>query len=226
VTPAPPDGTDLLDRHVAALGAALRGPDALRRDVLAEVRDGLQDAAQAYRSRGRAPADAAAVAVAEFGPVDDLAPLYQAELTTAQARRTALVVVLLFPALLLGWDLLWSAGLAWPATGSPPPAAVPLLARVQDVLSAGAAGLGLLVLLATLRRSVRPRLLAGAAAAVGLLGALLCVGTAVAMNLAHGPATLAMLTTNPAALPAFAASAAAAATVCVSAARTLRLARA
>ena len=197
MTPAPMDGTDLLDRHVAALGATLRGPGGLRRDVLAEVRDGLHDAAQAHRARGRAPADAAAMAVAEFGPVDDLAPLYQAELTVAQARRTALVVVLIFPALVLGWDLMWSAGLAWPTTGFPPPAAVPLLARVQDALGATAAGLGLLVLLATLSRSVRPRLLAGAAATVGLLSALLCVGTAVAMNLTHGPAALVMLTTTP-----------------------------
>jgi hypothetical protein len=218
-----PATTDLLDRHVAALDSALRGPGALRRDVLAEVRDGLHDAAEAHRARGHAPHEAAALAVAEFGPVDDLAPLYQAELTTAQVRRTALAVTLLFPALLLGWDLLWSAGLAWPSTG-PVPAAVPLLARTQDVLSAVAAGLGVLVLLATLRRHVRPRLLAAAAAAVGLVGATLCVGTALAMNLANGPATLAMLTTSPAALPAFALSAAAATAVCVSAVRTLRLA--
>ncbi len=210
--------------HVAALERVLQGPTALRRDVLAEVRDGLEDAAEAHRTSGAGAEQAAARAVAEFGPVAELAPLYQAELTTAQARRTALVTALLFPALQLGWDLLWSSGLGWPPVGSPP-AVVPVLVRVQDVLSGTAAGLALSVLLATLRRRARPRLLAAVAAGVALAGAVLCVGTAVAMNVANGPAALAMLAGSPAAVPAVAASVAAAAAVSASALRTLRLAR-
>jgi hypothetical protein len=216
--------SDPVAAHVAELDRVLRGPAAVRADVLAEVRDGLEDAAAAHRAEGAPAGEAAARAVAEFGTVADLAPLYQAELTTAQVRRTALVAGLLFPAMLLGWDLLWRSGLAWPSSG-PAPAVVGVLARVQDVLSATAAALALLVLLATLRRRVRPRLLAAVAAGAALTGAALCVGTAVAMNLANGPAALAMLTGSPVALPAFAASAAAAAVVIVSALRTLRLAR-
>jgi hypothetical protein len=215
---------DPVAAHVAALERVLRGPTALRRDVLAEVRDGLEDAAQAHRTSGAGAEQAATRAVAEFGPVAELAPLYQAELTTAQVRRTALVAVLLFPALLLGWDLLKHSGLAWPAAG-PVPAAVPVLARVQDVLSATTAGLALAVLLATLRRRARPRLLAAVAAGVALGGTVLCVGTAVVMNVANGPAAVAMLTGSPAAVLAAAASAVAAAAVSASALRTLRLAR-
>jgi hypothetical protein len=215
---------DPVERHVAALGAALRGPGALRRDVLAEVRDGLEDAAEAHRAAGVAGPEAAARAVEEFGPVDELAPLYQEELTTAQVRRTALVVAVLFPALLLGWDLMWTTGHAWPSVGPVPPL-VPVLARLQDVLSVAATALALVVLLATLRRRVRPRLLAAAAAAVGLAGAVLCLGIAVVMNVANGPATLTMIASNPTTLPAFAVSLAAGAVVAGSALRTLRLAR-
>lgn len=108
----------LLDAHALALGAVLRGPHGLREDVVAEVRDGLHDAAAAHRAAGAGDAEAAERAVAEFGSVAELAPPFRDELTTAQARRTALVVVVLFPALLLGWDLLWASGVGWPSTPS------------------------------------------------------------------------------------------------------------
>jgi hypothetical protein len=60
---------------------------------------------------------------------------------------------------------------------------------------------------------------------VALGGTVLCAGTAVVMNVANGPAALAMLTGSPAALTAVAASVAAAVAVSASALRTLRLAR-
>ncbi len=206
------------DRFVADLARELRGPRALRRDVLAEVRDGLHDAAEAH---GDHP-DAAGRAVAEFGTVAELAPLYQAELTAAQARRTALVVTVLFPALVLGWDLLWSHGVAWTA---PAPPLVAALARVQDVAGATAAALGLVLLLAGLRPRARPRRLAAATAAVGLGAALVCGGTAVVMNLANAAGTAGMLASSPAAVAAVGLSAAAAVAVLVSSVRALRLAR-
>ena len=207
-----------VDRFVADLAGELRGPRALRRDVLAEVRDGLHDAAEAH---GDHP-DAAGRAVAEFGSVAELAPLYQAELTAAQVRRTALVVTVLFPALVLGWDLLWSHGVAWTA---PAPPVVGALARVQDVAGAVAAALGLGLLLATLRPRARPRRLAAATAAVGLGAVVVCAGTAVVMNLANATGTAGMLASSPAAVAAVVLSAAAATAVLVSSVRTLRLAR-
>lgn len=219
VDPAPShEGDNPVDRFVAELGRELRGPRALRRDVLAEVRDGLHDAAEAH---GDHP-DAAARAVAEFGTVAELAPLHQAELTAAQARRTALVVTVLFPALVLGWDLLWSHGVAW--TGPAPPA-VGALASIQDVAGATAAAFGLGLLLATLRPRAHPRRLAAATAAVGLGAAVVCVATAVVMNLANAAGTAGMLATHPLAVAAVVLSAAAATAVLVSSVRTLRLAR-
>jgi hypothetical protein len=212
VTGCDPDPVDL---YVAALARRLRGPARLRRSMLAETRAGLLDAAAAHRD--------AAVAVAEFGSVAEIAPAYQAELTAAQSRRTAVLLVALFPALVLGWGLLWSSGVAW--TG-PAPTAVRLLARVQDVASWGITGLAAVVLVLTLRTRADERRLAMAAGGLGALGAVLCGGTAVAMNLANLDRTADMLATHPLALVAIVVSGVALVLVLASTARSLRLARA
>lgn len=212
---------DPIGAHVATLAGCLRGPARMRRSMLTETRHGLQDAAATHRDGGLPAAGAATAAVREFGPVADVAPLYQAELTAAQGRRTALLIAALFPALVLGWDLLWSSGVAW--TG-PAPAAVPVLARVQDVASWTITALAALLLVATVRRRADGRHLALLAGALGLAGAVLCGGTAVAMNVANLDATAGMLATNPVALPALAASGAALVAVVASTVRALRLA--
>ncbi|MBW0117522.1 HAAS signaling domain-containing protein [Pseudonocardia abyssalis] len=204
---------DPVDLHVAALARRLRGPARLRRSMLAETRAGLRDAAAAHRD--------AAAAVAEFGSVAEIAPAYQAELTAAQGRRTALLLVALFPALVLGWDLLWSSGVAW--TG-PAPAAVRLLAGVQDVASWGITALAVVLLVLTLRSRADERRLALAAGGLGALGAVLCGGTAVAMNLANLRQSTAMVAGSPLALLAIVLSALALVLVLTSTARALRLA--
>ncbi|GAA3244461.1 hypothetical protein GCM10017691_50540 [Pseudonocardia petroleophila] len=204
---------DPVDLHVAALARALRGPARLRRSMLAETRAGLRDAAAAHRD--------AAAAVAEFGSVAEIAPAYQAELTAAQGRRTALLLAVLFPALVLGWDLLWSSGVAW--TG-PAPAVVRLLAGVQDAASWGVTALAVVLLVLTLRRRADERRLALAAGGLGALGAVLCGGTAVAMNLANLRRTTEMLAADPLAGLAVVLSALALVLVLVSTARALRLA--
>jgi hypothetical protein len=181
--------------------------------MLAETRAGLRDAAAAHRD--------AAAAVAEFGSVAEIAPAYQAELTAAQGRRTALLLVALFPALVLGWDLLWSSGVAW--TG-PAPAAVRLLAGVQDVASWGITALAVVLLVLTLRSRADERRLALAAGGLGALGAVLCGGTAVAMNLANLRQSTAMVAGSPLALLAIVLSALALVLVLTSTARALRLA--
>lgn len=97
-TPTHPTGASgadpRIDAYVADLGAAVRGPRRARADLLAEARDGLTDAAEAYTTAGLAPADAARRAIAEFGAVADIAPAYEEELAAAQGRRTALGVLL------------------------------------------------------------------------------------------------------------------------------------
>ena len=88
----------MIDRYVAELDRALRGPRAAKADLLAEARDALVDAADAYEDSGLDRATAERRAVADFGEVRDVAPDYQTELALAQGRRTALLIcaVLLF----------------------------------------------------------------------------------------------------------------------------------
>jgi len=81
-----------IDAYVAELDGALRGPRRAKADLLAEARDSLVDAAEAYDRRGVGRAVAERRAVREFGTVDEIAPEYQTELALAQGRRTALLV--------------------------------------------------------------------------------------------------------------------------------------
>ncbi|MHA6627796.1 hypothetical protein ACU61A_20355 [Pseudonocardia sichuanensis] len=207
--------------HVAELDRLLRGPGTVKRSMIAEVHDGLQDAADAYRAGGLEPLPAAAAAVQDFGPVRAVAPLMQEELTVRQGRATALLLALVFPAMVLGWDLLWSSGIGWPG---PAPAVVAALARVQDVASFGIAAAALALLVATFRRSGAPRWITALAGLTAATGALVCGGTAIVMNLAHARQAGLMLTTRPLALVAVVVSALVLVVVVRSAVRSLRVA--
>jgi hypothetical protein len=127
-----------LDRYVAALGAALRGPRGAKADLLAEVRHSLLDATEAYQEKGLSRVDAAGRAVAEFGGPAEIAPDYQAELAVAQGRRTALLMLVGLAGLAAAAPVLWHA--PWP--GQPP--ADGWLAQWFNGLSLGGAGLALL----------------------------------------------------------------------------------
>jgi hypothetical protein len=96
-----------MDRYLAGLGAALRGPRQIKADLLAEARHSLLDAAEAYQGMGLSPEQARRRAVAEFGSLADIVPDYQAELAVAQGRRTALLIALALPLLYLLSPLLW-----------------------------------------------------------------------------------------------------------------------
>ena len=126
---------------VAVLDRHLRGPRRAKDDLLAEIRDGLHDAAEAYRATGLTPEEAERRAVVEFGSPHELAVEFQAELTVAQSRRTCLALFLL-PLLVVGWDMVWlvrPGGALLPEAGS--------LARGFDLtalLAAIGAGLTLL----------------------------------------------------------------------------------
>lgn len=99
-----------IERVVAELAGVLRGPGRAKADLLAEARDGLHDAAQSYMDAGE-PAEAACRrAVAEFGSVPDIAAGFQAELSVAQARRTAIWVALVVAVQPLVWGPLRPGG--------------------------------------------------------------------------------------------------------------------
>ena len=214
---------DLVEAHVRALGNRLRGPVRARRDLLAEVRAGLLDAVDARVGAGADQRSAQRAAVAEFGAPAELAPVYQARLVALQGRRTALLLALAFPGLVIAWDLLPAVGLRWPA---PPSSAVRSLARVEDLAGLALGGLALvalLVLVRTARRGGDPVRTSRAIGLVGGGGALLCAGLAVAMNVLAGPAAGAPQTAWTAAVPAYTVSVALLVVVLCSASRTIWL---
>jgi hypothetical protein len=96
----------LIEAYVDELAGALRGPRAVKADMLAEARDGLHDAAEALRGTGIDPTGAERRAVAEFGPVAEIASQYQAQLVMSQGRRTALLWCLALAAQPIVWRVL------------------------------------------------------------------------------------------------------------------------
>jgi hypothetical protein len=216
---------DPIAEYVVALGRALHGPRRTRRSMVAEAHEGLVDAAEAYRAGGMAPDRAAALAVRDFGTVPEVAPSYQDELTARQGRSSAVLFAVAFPAMLLGWDLLWQSGAVRRNAGVTPEL-VKVLAIVQDVLTVVTALAALALLVTTFRRTVSPRRLTNAIGLTGSAGAVLCGGTSVAMNVAGGRSTVDLLAANPAAVAAFVCSAVVMALLIWQGVRTLTIARA
>jgi hypothetical protein len=97
----------VINGYVAALDRALRGPGPVRRDLVAEARDHLIDATEAFQSAGWDRQSAAERAVRDFGPVARVAPGYQCVLAVAASRRCAVTVLVL----LLPQAFLWDNGL-------------------------------------------------------------------------------------------------------------------
>jgi hypothetical protein len=216
---------DPIDAHVAALGRALRGPRRTRRSMLAEARAGLRDAAEAYRAGGVAPRLSARLAVRDFGAMDDVVPSFQDELTARQGRWAALLCTLVFPGMLLGWDLLWSTGTVSHDRASASDV-VAVLAGLQDRVTVVVAAAAAILLAVTFHRTVSPRVLTTAIGVTGTAGALTCGGLSVAMNVAGGRSTATLLATNPAAVAAFAGSAVVMVFIVWHSISTLRVARA
>ncbi|GAB3421595.1 hypothetical protein GCM10027569_51370 [Flindersiella endophytica] len=99
----------MIDDYIAGLEAALRGSRRTKADLLTEARDGLTDVADAYYLHGLSRSEAEEQAVAEFGTVAELAPLYQREIGLAQGRRTALLVALTLIIQPILWTYVWDA---------------------------------------------------------------------------------------------------------------------
>jgi hypothetical protein len=208
--------TDPVAAHVAELERALRGPARARQSMIAEVRDGLEDAVAGHRERGLDPHRAAAAAVRDFGQVGEVAPLLQEELTACQARRTSALLAVAFPGLLVAWDLLWSSGMA----GSEAPAApaIGVLARLMDAQSILVGLAAVLLLLATFRCSRPDRRIPALVGLTGILGMTGCMVTGVLMQLASTA-----VSTAPAVLAAYALSVAVLTAVTRSCVRTLQV---
>lgn len=98
------EGVSAAQTYVTALDRQLVGPWRVRRDLVQEARDHLDDAAAAYRRAGHDRADAERLAVDDFGALDEIAPAFQTTLAVASSRRTALMLFLVLGIQPFLWD--------------------------------------------------------------------------------------------------------------------------
>jgi hypothetical protein len=195
-------GSQHIDGYLSQVGAALPGPARAREDIIAELRSGLLDAADAYRAAGLPPGEAAAAAAAEFGDPREIAAAFGPELAARQARRLARDLIITGP--LVG--LLWAAAATashvgirrappWQWGGMPPASLItmPLLAAIFLIT----AGTALFTLAATgpltrwLPASPRTAPATAAIAGFAATAADLAVFVLLASKLASAPAALA-----------------------------------
>ncbi|WP_189208339.1 MULTISPECIES: hypothetical protein [Actinokineospora] len=164
--------SDPIADYIAALSARLRGPSSAKADLLAEARDGLDDAAEAYAAAGHP--DPRGRAVAEFGDLTCLARAYQAELGVAEGARALKSVLVAVPVMHALWQtnqLVWIG--SWSEYGGPVPEWYRAVADVNDWIGwvvMGLAGLALLAGRLLSRRGVETRRLGRAAGFLGAAG--------------------------------------------------------
>ncbi|CAL9632816.1 hypothetical protein SUDANB95_06101 [Actinosynnema sp. ALI-1.44] len=186
----------MIDEYVTALDRRLRGPGPLKRDLLAEARDSLDDAAAALADGGLDPAAAQRRAVADFGPLPVIARDYQSLLALAHSARTLRTVLVVVPLVHVLWELnrrFWMGG--WPDGDVPLPGWYLVVARVNDAVAWVVAGAVLLALVAgrvLARRGVgttRLARLAGgvavAAVAAPLLGSLTIIAATASVDVSR-----------------------------------------
>jgi hypothetical protein len=194
--------------YLEAVAAPLRGPKRVRKDMLAEIGDGFDEAVAERVAAGMSREAALDEAAAEFGEPRTVAAEVQRELEASQARRTAWTLLIALPAMTVMWDLFSGDG--------DPGLAVTLLARIIDAATAVAFGAAALVLTGHLERR--------AAYVCGLLG---LVQIAVALGCS---AVIALVADDEGPAGAWAvlalASAVGTALVCTASARALVVARA
>ncbi|MEV6909964.1 permease prefix domain 1-containing protein [Amycolatopsis sp. NPDC051071] len=112
----------VIEAYLGDLCTRLDGPASAKRDLLREARDGLNDAADAYREGGWSEREAQERAVADFGPVNVIARDYQAELGMHSGTRTLWKLVIGVPMMQLAWDYArqWTFG-DWSRLATPTP---------------------------------------------------------------------------------------------------------
>ncbi|WP_410651956.1 permease prefix domain 1-containing protein [Amycolatopsis sp. cmx-4-54] len=111
-----------IEAYVGDLDRRLNGSARAKTDLLTEARDGLVDAAEAYREGGVGEAEAERRAVADFGPAAVIAREYQAELALRGDIGTLWKVIVGVPLIQVTWELarIWTYG-DWSRSGKPNP---------------------------------------------------------------------------------------------------------
>lgn len=136
-----------LERYLGDISALLPGPPRARADIVAELRSGLLDAADAHRSAGLRRSQAEQAAMGEFGDAAVVARGFRGELAARQARRVATALLASGPVT----GLLWIAAAQashltirlsppWQQGGLPPglQGGIPLIAAAVAVTACAA----------------------------------------------------------------------------------------
>jgi hypothetical protein len=193
---------DPIVAYVDDLARALPGPAKVRAELMAELADGLHDCAAAYIDAGLPPRRAGARAVADSGPIDEIAPDYRRELAAVQVRRTGMALAIKMPGLALLWDLPLLVGGEWDV---PVPASVSFLADLTTGTSVAAGCCGLLaigLLGVGAKACPRARLripidrLATAVAVAGIVALAVVLGCAVGMTILNSRDAVSALVTS------------------------------
>lgn len=175
---------DVVETYVASLAGALRGPRRAKGDLLREARDHLIDATEALQGQGLEPRAAQRRAVSEFGAVEDVAPGYQAVLSSGSSRRIGLGLLVVTAAQPVAWDL---------AVGPDEPAGM-----LGAVLGVGVEVVGIACLVAAplvaalggigLRRlGIRTRLVRAGALTTLVLSLLIALQAVAMVSVSSGP---------------------------------------
>ncbi len=174
--PGPQPGAGpAVERYLAEVSAGLPGPARALAGILAELRSGLLDAADAYRSAGVPSAQATLAAIREFGDPGEIAGAFRAGIAAGHARRVAVTLLLTGPLVGLAWIAEAAAGHPGVRLGPPwqwaalfPPPGLLLVAIAVAVTAWGA--LGGIASTGRLTRWLphRPRRAPAAAAVAGL----------------------------------------------------------
>lgn len=169
--------TSPITAYVHAVRRSLHGPRRARIDMVEELTDGLRDAAEAHRQSGLTRVDAEQRAVNESGTVAEVAAAMQPELVAKQGRRTAMLLGLGMPGLVLLWDVPWKLGGPWSAAT---PHATLVLSDIVTWIGICVGAVGLLAVLG-LSLGARFSIPVGAVTRwLGVLGALALAFTMVA----------------------------------------------
>ena len=108
MTPPAVSAEEQLGRYLDEIAAGLHGPQRRRARILAELRDGLDDAVAEHTARGLSPQRAVAAATAQFGTPAAVTAAFAGELATAYARHTLAWFVATGPLVGIWWLLLLS----------------------------------------------------------------------------------------------------------------------
>lgn len=138
-------GTSPIETTVAGLNARLPRPTAGRRGILLEVRDGLEDAADAYRATGLDRFDAERRAVSDFGDLDRVAADFVAVRAVRSGTLAALFLGPGYVLVLAAWTVLMLAGPDGRSAPANPLATVYTWLGIAAVATSAAGAIGLRV---------------------------------------------------------------------------------